>query len=70
MSHSQPLFLHFHLIVKVDSKQMFDKSLPVTGYEPRISGVGDNCSTNWATTTDQDVVIGQCDTYVVIFFIS
>ena len=23
----------------------------MTGFEPRISGIGSNCSTNWATTT-------------------
>ena len=26
-------------------QQMFDKSLPMTGFEPRISGVGGDCST-------------------------
>ena len=30
---------------------MFDKSLPMTGFEPRISGDGGDRSTNWATTT-------------------
>ena len=30
---------------------MFYKSLPMTGFEPRISGVGGDCSTKWATTT-------------------
>ena len=23
----------------------------MTGFEPRASGIGSNCSTNWATTT-------------------
>ena len=44
-------FLYFRLFNTVDCKQMFDKSLPMTGFEPRISGVGGNRSTNWATTT-------------------
>ena len=37
----------------VDSKQMFNinKFLPMTGFEPRTSGIGSDCSTNWATTT-------------------
>ena len=25
----------------------------MTGFEPRISGIGSDCSTNWATTTAQ-----------------
>ena len=43
-------FLYFCLFSTVDSKQMFDKSWPVTGLELQISGVRGNCSTNWATT--------------------
>ena len=43
-------FLYFCLFSTVDSKQMFDKSWPVTGLEPQISGVRGNCSNNWATT--------------------
>ena len=37
----------------VDSKQMFyiNKFLPMTGFEPRTSGIGSNRSTNWTTTT-------------------
>ena len=37
----------------IDSKQMFNiyKILPMTGFEPRTSGIGSNRSTNWATTT-------------------
>ena len=46
-------FLYFRLFNTVDSEQMFDKSLPMTGFEPRISGVGGDRSTNWATTTAQ-----------------
>ena len=30
---------------------MFNKSLPMTGFEPRISGVGGDRCTNWVTTT-------------------
>ena len=43
--------LYFRLFNTVDSKQMFDKSLPMTGFEQQISGVGGDRSTNWATTT-------------------
>ena len=37
----------------VVSKQMFfiNKFLPMTGFEPRTSGIGSDRSTNWATTT-------------------
>ena len=39
----------------VDSKQMFNinKFLPMTGFEPRTSGIGSDRSTNWAKTTSQ-----------------
>ena len=41
------LFLSFqYSFFSVDSKS----NLPMTGCEPRIYGVGSNCSTNWATT--------------------
>ena len=30
---------------------MFDKSLPMSRFELRISGVGGDRSANWATTT-------------------
>ena len=45
--HSRPSFSLF------DSKQMFNinKFLPMTGFEPRTSGIGSDRSTNWATTT-------------------
>ena len=46
-----PLFLYFCLFNTLDSKQMFDKSLPMTGFEPRISGLGGNRRTNWVTNT-------------------
>ena len=48
---SSSLFSSFHYTV--DCKQMFDitKFLPMTGFEPRISGIRSDRSTNWATTT-------------------
>ena len=49
--HSRLFFIYFRLFNTVDSKQMFDKSLPMTGFEPWISGVAGHHSTNWATTT-------------------
>ena len=36
---------------------MFDKSLPMAGFEPQISGVEGNSSTNWVTTTAQTKTI-------------
>ena len=53
MGHSLPLFLYFRLFNKVDRKQINvqNKSLSMTGFEPRTSGDGSNRSTNWATTT-------------------
>ena len=33
--------------------QLVDKILRLTGFEPRIAGVGSNRSTNWATTIAQ-----------------
>ena len=43
----------------VDSIQMFDinKFLPMTGLEPRTSGIGSDRSTNWATFTSQFTII-------------
>ena len=35
--------------------QLVDKTLPMSGFEPWISGVGSDLSTNWATTTAQVV---------------
>ena len=29
----------------------------MTGFEPRTSGIGSNHSTNWATTTAQDIFV-------------
>ena len=51
---SRTLFIYFHLFNTVESKQMFYKSLPITGFEPRISGVGGDRSTNWAITAARD----------------
>ena len=34
---------------------MFNKILPMTGVEPRTSGIESNRSTNWATTTSQSL---------------
>ena len=39
-------FLYFHLFNTVDNKQMFYKSLPMTGFELWISGVEGDRSTN------------------------
>ena len=39
-------FLYFRLFNTVDIKQMLDKSLLMTGIEPRISGVEGDRSTN------------------------
>ena len=41
----------FSIIQLVD--KLVDKILSMTGYEPRISDVGSDHSTNWATTTAQ-----------------
>ena len=35
----------------------------MTGFKPRISGVGSDRSTNWATTTTQGLIL--CPTYIV-----
>ena len=40
MDQSRSLFVYFRLFNTVDSKQMFDKSFMMTGFKPRISGVG------------------------------
>ena len=33
---------------------MFFKNLPVSGFEPRTSGIRSDSSANWATTTAQN----------------
>ena len=32
-----------------------DKMLPITGFEPRTSGIESDRSTNWATNTAQEL---------------
>ena len=49
MGHTRPLFLYFSLFYF--NVQLEDKISPMLGFEPRIPGVGSDCSTNWATTT-------------------
>ena len=46
VGHSRPLFIYFRLFNTVDNKQMFNKILPMTGVEPRISGIESDRSTN------------------------
>ena len=53
MGLSRPLFLYFRLFYF--NVQLVDKILPMLGFEPQISGVGSHCSTNWATTTAQEI---------------
>ena len=47
MGHSRPFFLYFRLFNTVVQY----KCLPMTGFEPLISGIGNDRSTNWPTTT-------------------
>ena len=35
--------------------QLVDKIMQMSGFELRISGVGSDCSTNWTTTTAQEL---------------
>ena len=48
MDHSQPLFHYFCLFNAIESKQINvqDKRLPLTGFQPRTSCVGNDRSTN------------------------
>ena len=57
LGHSRPLFIYFHLFNTVDNKQMLNKILPMTGVEPRTSGIESVRSTNWATTTSQSPML-------------
>ena len=55
MGHTRPLFLYF-FVFSIHSWQKTNvqykyKFLPMTGFEPRTSGIGSDRSTNWATTT-------------------
>ena len=53
MSHYRPLFLFplrlFNTVDSMLTNVLLYKCLLMTGFEPRISGVGSDCSTNWAT---------------------
>ena len=51
MGYSRPLFLYFRLLNTVESQQHLIKTLPISGLEPRTSGVGSNHFAKWATTT-------------------
>ena len=55
MGHSRRLFLYFRLFYL--NVQLLDKSLPMLGFEPCISSVGSDCSTNCATTIAQKGII-------------
>ena len=50
VGHSRPLFIYFCLFNTVDikqvNKQMFNKILPMTGVDPRTSGIESERSTN------------------------
>ena len=46
VGHSRPLFIYFRLFNTVDNKQMFNKILPMSGVEPRTSGIESDRSTN------------------------
>ena len=77
MGHCWPLFLLFlSFQYAVDSIQMFsvNKFLPMTGFEPRTSGIGSDRSTNWATTTSPlffiTFVIEHCIIGETFFIIS
>ena len=50
VSWSSLIGMHFN---PVDSKQMFNIKFAMTGFKPRVFGVGIDCSANWATTTTQ-----------------
>ena len=41
----------FFFIFVFSNGQLVDKTFPMSGFEPWISGVGSDCSINWATTT-------------------
>ena len=41
----------FFIIFVFSIVQLVENILPMSGFEPQISGVGSNCSTKWATTT-------------------
>ena len=65
MGHSWPLFVLFSFFLH-SWQHMFNINLSMIGFEPRTSGVGSNCSTNWATTTAPGDVywIARCKHFV------
>ena len=64
IGHLRLCFLYFRLFNTFDSNQMFDKSLPMTGFKPRISGVGGDIS----TTELQPLPIGWLFTSTYLSF--
>ena len=47
----------FFFIFVFSNLRLADKTLPMSGFELRISGVGSNRSTNWATTTALPIIV-------------
>ena len=65
MAHSeQPfylfIFIYFRLLKTVPNTVDSKKNLPTTVFEPRIFGVGNDHSTNWATTTANETTFLGC----------
>ena len=54
------LFIYFRLLKTVPNTVDSKKNLPTTGFEPRIFGVGNDHSTNWATTTANETTFLGC----------
>ena len=48
------------------SKRVEHKILPVTGFEPRISGIGSDRSANWATTTDPFIFFSSSHFFLIL----
>ena len=66
VGHYRPLFLYFCLFKTFDTNVPY-KSLPITGFKPRTSGVGSDRSTNLATTTAQEgKLLVMCKSRVAI----
>ena len=61
MGHPRPLFLYFRLsnTQLTANKCSIEINIfsPLTGFEPRTSGIGSDRSTNWATTTALDLML-------------
>ena len=51
MGHSRPLFLYIRLFNTVDSKQYSITTLPMSGFEPRTSGVRSDSSLDCTRVT-------------------